>query len=193
MRIRYSVSALIIFELTLMLVSSVIYENQNAIDLPEYKNKSDRKNVICVEFDEEYSSDGEILPKTAINMSPDYTINSCSDPFEKADELFNAQRYDDAIRYLNETINICPDYAEAWYDRGYARFQTKSYSEALDDFIIAIELNPTDSDYWAFKGIVLLKLKKYEEAINAFNTSLNINPNCSYALRWKAHVLNMMD
>lgn len=194
MRILAVVSALIVFELALILISSAIDENQSAQDFPKYK--IDSKNVIAIEFNEENISDDQILPETSTNMSPAYIVattgqltNSCSGSFEKATELFKNQRYDEAISYLNN----CPDYAEARYDKGYIEFQQNRFNEALDDFSMAIELDQTNADYWTFKGIVLLKQKNYDEALRAFNTSININPTLSNTRKWKARALNHWD
>jgi tetratricopeptide (TPR) repeat protein len=197
MRILAIITALIVFELALIAVSPAIGENENALDLPQYK--SDSEYVTAVELNEENISDDQSIPQIKTNMSPAYIVaatgqlsNSCSGTFEKATESFNAKRYNEAISFLNETIKICPNYANAWYNRGYIEFQLTHYNEALDDFCMATELNPTDADYWAFKGIVLSKQKNYEEALSAFNISININPDLSYARDWKDSVLESL-
>lgn len=189
--------ASVIFGLALIAVSPTIGENENAFNIPQYKNNSE--HVVAVELNEGNISDGQNIPETKINMSPAYIIaaagqssNSCSGTFEKATESFNAKRYNKAISFLNETIKNCPNYADAWYNRGYIEFQLTYYNEALDDFRMATELNPTDADYWALKGIVLFKQKNYDEALSALNLSISIDPDLSYARDWKDSVLESL-
>ncbi len=191
------ISALVVFGLALIAVSPALGENEIALDLPQYK--IDSEHVVAVKLNEESISDDQNIPETKINMSPEYFAltgrlkDSCSGTFEKATKSFNTKRYDDAIRFLNETIKICPNYADAWYNRGYIQFQLKRYNGAFDDFCMAIELNPTNADYWAFKGIVLSELRKYDEALSAFNTSININPDLSYSREWKDRALESLE
>lgn len=189
MRTLSLISALIVFELALVVVNPAIDENQ------DLKYKSNRDYSIVVELEENNISNDQIIPEFEANMSPEYIAitgqlsNPCSNPFEKAKESFKNQKYDSAISYLNETIRICPDLAEAWYDRGYSKFQLKLYNEALDDFSMAIELDPMNADYWTFKGITFIKLNNFNDALSTINISLSINPHLSSAKNWKAHIL----
>ena len=198
MRILAIISALIIFELALVVISPAMDENQNALDLPMYKN--DSEYAVAAELNEENISDDQTVPEIETNMYPFLLTmqlpNSCSGPFEKSVELYKTQRYDEAISSLNETIKICPYSADAWYDRGYIEFKLKRYNESLDDFSKAIELDPKDpkdAEYWMFKGIVLLELKRYNDALSAFNISLNINPNLPHACEWKDRALESQE
>ena len=95
--------------------------------------------------------------------------------------------------FLNETIKICPNSAEAWYKRGYIKFQLMCYDEALYDFSMATELDKTNADYWAFKGIVLYEKEKYYEALAALDYSLSINPDNSYSRNWTETVLKSIE
>lgn len=126
-------------------------------------------------------------------VEPRIPTNYCSICIEKSIESFNANRYKEAMDFLNETIKICPNSAEAWYKRGYIKFQLMCYDEALYDFSMATELDKTNADYWAFKGIVLYEKEKYYEALAALDYSLNINPDNSYSRNWTETVLKSIE
>lgn len=140
------------------------------------------------DFDQGFSMD---LPDYIVY--PKIPTNYCSICIEKSIESFNANRYKEAMDFLNETIKICPNSAEAWYKRGYIKFQLMCYDEALYDFSMATELDKTNADYWAFKGIVLYEKEKYYEALAALDYSLNINPDNSYSRNWTETVLKSIE
>jgi tetratricopeptide (TPR) repeat protein len=53
-------------------------------------------------------------------------------------------RFDDAIAALSQAINLEPDYAEAYNNRGLAYYEKKEYAQALEDFKQVIIINPDD-------------------------------------------------
>lgn len=196
MRVLSLIFLIIIFELVSLAFGSSMEENKSLLDIPEFKGNDE--NFGAVELKEDNITENDTIIEFETSMPPKYIAvtwqlsNSCSDPLEKATEKFKNQKYEEAIIYLNETIRICPDLADVWYNRGYCQFQLMRYNEALDDFNMAVELDPTNADYLTFKGITLIQLKKYYEALSSFNTSININPNLSSAKDWKAHLLEAL-
>jgi len=66
----------------------------------------------------------------------------------------------------NEAIEINPNYAEAYHNRGNAKYELKGYREAIQDYSKAIELEPKLAkayNNWFFcteGAIILFKVKK---------------------------------
>src|SRR5215204_1440714 len=50
--------------------------------------------------------------------------------------------YDEAIREYTKAIELNPQFAEAYYNRGIAYSDKKEYDAAIQDYTKAIELNP---------------------------------------------------
>ncbi len=50
--------------------------------------------------------------------------------------------YDNAIAEISKAIKPKPNYPDAYYNRGFAKFQKNNLSGALEDYDFAIHLNP---------------------------------------------------
>lgn len=186
---------LIVIELLSIAICPAMEDKQDPCDFPIYERMSRYFNAINLNEEDlskcvTYTTD---MPPDNIAFNFNGVIpSSCLVPFEKATELFKKQKYAEAIGYLDETIRLCPDYADAWYNRGYNKFHVNLYNEALEDFSMAIVLNPKDAECWAFKGITLIKLKRVDEALTALNISLSIDASLPCAKKWKAHLLESL-
>lgn len=70
-----------------------------------------------------------------------------------------------AIKYLNESLRLKPDYPDAYYNRGLAYFYMKKYQEALDDYTMAIKFNPGLEQAWHNRAGTYFTLGMYKEAL----------------------------
>jgi len=75
--------------------------------------------------------------------------------FGKAYIDIKFENYDNALKTLDNIINMAPDYSNALTLRGYAFEQLNEPKNALADYQKALEINPTDSI--AKKGLQLLQ------------------------------------
>ena len=69
-----------------------------------------------------------------------------------------------------------PNYAPAWYNKGYALHKLEKDKEAISYYDRALELEPDNEVTWYSKGYLLIILRKYEEAIECFDKALKIDP-----------------
>ncbi|MDR1467911.1 MAG: tetratricopeptide repeat protein, partial [Spirochaetaceae bacterium] len=53
---------------------------------------------------------------------------------------------DKAIADYNQALRINPNYAEVYYNRGYAYAMKKDYARARADWEKALQLDPNDAD-----------------------------------------------
>ncbi|WP_424409565.1 tetratricopeptide repeat protein [Microcoleus sp.] len=97
--------------------------------------------------------------------------------------LKNLERQDlhGAIKNFTAAINLNPQFAPAYNDRGVARYKLGYKQSALEDLTTAIELNPYRAKYYSNRGFVLTRLKDYSAAIADYNSALMLNPNLSQA------------
>jgi Flp pilus assembly protein TadD len=104
-----------------------------------------------------------------------------SDPFlssdeydERAHQLYNEGRYDDAIEILREGLMLYPDALELRVGMGYARLAREEYAWSRQSFEAALALDPDHEDALAGWGEVLLKLGARRQAMECYERVLQL-------------------
>ncbi|MEE0857629.1 MAG: tetratricopeptide repeat protein [Ruminococcus sp.] len=99
------------------------------------------------------------------------------DYFRKGNRaVFDENDYDKAIEYYGKAIELNPEYAEAYTNRGNAYGLLNEYDKAIDDYSKAIELNPELAEAYNNRGTVYEDLKKYDKAREDYNKAIKLNP-----------------
>lgn len=80
-----------------------------------------------------------------------------------------------ALDYLNKALNISSYNSEAYFLRGYAKFELDDYIGAERDLTEAIRLNPRNHENFLYRGVARSQLFKYQEAFEDFNMALSLN------------------
>ncbi|MDD4653489.1 MAG: tetratricopeptide repeat protein [Methanothrix sp.] len=119
---------------------------------------------------------------------------------EKGVNFFMQNQYHEAIEAFDKAIDLEPNYATAWNNKGIVLLHQgdaeddpdEEYLQANESFAVAIRISPSYSDAWLNMGAVLNRLGKYEEALKACNESIRLNPNASDAWYNKANALTYM-
>ncbi|MGB7001057.1 MAG: tetratricopeptide repeat protein [Halobacteriota archaeon] len=88
----------------------------------------------------------------------------------------------DSTQYFDKGIEIDPEYAAAWNNKGCALRDLGRYEEAIAACDKAIEIDPQLAAAWNNKGGTLRDLGRYEEAIAAYDKAVEIDP--QLALAW---------
>ena len=73
-------------------------------------------------------------------------------------------------------IHLKPDYAEAYYNRGLAKFGLDDYEAAIADFDQAICLKPDYPEAYYNRGNAKLVLEDHKAAIADFDQAIRLNP-----------------
>lgn len=98
-------------------------------------------------------------------------------------------RCDEALSVLDQAIQLRPDDAELWRQRGDVFIQLARLDQALPSFQHALKLNPRHHDALYKSGVLLHKLGRNEEAIAHLDLSDSLFPNHAPTLRTRAWVL----
>ena len=87
-----------------------------------------------------------------------------------------------AEKLFTEAIDLNPENALAWHNRGWAYIEQKKYQQAMADFDKTAELDPNSE--WSYLGRAWIynEQKKFEAAIKEYDTAINLNP--KYAIAW---------
>lgn len=98
--------------------------------------------------------------------------------------MYNEPNYDKAIEDYTKAIELNPNFADAYYNRGLAwvAIKEKEYDKAIKDYTKAIELKPDYADaYYNERGLAWKAKGKYKEAINDYTDAIKIKPDFANA------------
>jgi predicted O-linked N-acetylglucosamine transferase (SPINDLY family) len=77
-------------------------------------------------------------------------------------------------------VQIRPDYAEAWNNRGITLRSRGRPAEALESYERALQIRPDYAEVYHNRGVALQDLKRVDEALLSYTQALALNP----ALDW---------
>jgi tetratricopeptide (TPR) repeat protein len=70
------------------------------------------------------------------------------------------RNYNDIIDNCNKALEIDPNNADAWNNKGWAMSLLRRYEEAIECLDKALEIDPNNADAWNNKGWILNELSK---------------------------------
>ena len=95
-----------------------------------------------------------------------------------AESLYSLKRYSEAIPYYDKVIEIDPNDAGAYNDRGLSKTYTNDYYSATSDFSDAIRLKKTDQNSlentYENRANAYVKASNYNSAIEDFNNAIGL-------------------
>jgi len=109
--------------------------------------------------------------------------------YNEANQLIDAGQYQRAIAAFDAALEIKPDFAEAWTDRGYALGQLGQHQDKFSSCERAILLDPKLPKAWNCRGLARHSLQQYQQAINDYEKAININGNFVAAWHNKGETL----
>ena len=102
---------------------------------------------------------------------------------EKADTAFytgltdqDIGKYKQAIKHYTKAIALKPDYAEAYNNRGAAKYSLDQHVEAIKDYDQAIRLKSNFAEAYNNRGAAKNSLGQHVDAIADYNHSIKLKP-----------------
>jgi tetratricopeptide (TPR) repeat protein len=89
--------------------------------------------------------------------------------------LAQMREYDQAIADFNRALDLNPNYANAWFNRGELRYAKGNYTEAIDDYNQALRLNPRDAAAYNSRGHARYRIGQFREALDDYNQSVQFD------------------
>jgi tetratricopeptide (TPR) repeat protein len=86
------------------------------------------------------------------------------------------REFDCAFKHFNRALLICPNFAEAYDQRGIAHFLLDEFEGAALDYRKAVELMPCHFSAWAGLGHSYAHLEMIPQAVEAYEQAREINP-----------------
>jgi tetratricopeptide (TPR) repeat protein len=96
--------------------------------------------------------------------------------FERGKDSYEKGDYDLAIKDFTESIELDPNLAWAYNNRGISYYEKEEYDLALNDFTEAIRLDPKYALAYNNRGNAFHRKKEYDLAIKDYNEAIRLNP-----------------
>jgi tetratricopeptide (TPR) repeat protein len=93
---------------------------------------------------------------------------------------------EDRLTDLSKAVELAPDSAELWRDRGALYLAANKHTEALADFDAALKINDVDAETHERRGLALEALKRYDEARESFGRAADLAPGNAFLLLFQA-------
>jgi tetratricopeptide (TPR) repeat protein len=91
-------------------------------------------------------------------------------------KLLGIGTYDQAMRHFDRAIQIWPEYADAYLNRGLAEHASSHRAEALADFDRALYLDPSLTRAYNARGQIYLENGDIQKTIQDCSKSIQVNP-----------------
>jgi len=95
--------------------------------------------------------------------------------FYRAEAKMKKEAYSEAIKDIDQAIELDPENANYYRERGYCNYLLSLDHQALKDFNKAIELNPEDAENYLYRSDVYYELKNYDASIEDLNKAISID------------------
>ena len=88
---------------------------------------------------------------------------------------------EDSMFANDQAIRLKPDFAEAYNNRGGAKYALERYDAAINDCDQAIKLKPDHVVAYSNRGLSKAALGRYEDAIDDYDEAIRLKPNYAEA------------
>lgn len=110
---------------------------------------------------------------------------------EKTGELKDRAQVEKGVEAYNRTIELYPEYHDAYGSRGLAYFRLGQYDKAFDDYQVAIKYRPNDAKVLSNMGFIYFMRGQLEKAEEVYRKSIQYDPRFIDARRNLGAVLAM--
>lgn len=117
---------------------------------------------------------------------------NASDLLVQARALQEQRRDLEALQIYNQSIQLDPNLADAYANKGYILNKLGRYQEALTALDQAIRLNPNHTKAYEAKGFALNALSRYKDAFHILDRAILLNPYNAETYNQKGFALNAL-
>lgn len=96
--------------------------------------------------------------------------------FDKALEAINANKLDQADKYVAEAVKLAPGHPDVLFLQGVLFLNRRNWPQAQTVLETATQMDPTNPRSFAALGMALSNQHKYEEAIPSLERSVELDP-----------------
>ena len=112
---------------------------------------------------------------------------------ERADELFDQNRFEEAARCYEKVVTVQPHATTVWFKLGMALEHIGQYAFAAKAYKQVTERQAKDYLAWLKLGQVFERLRKYEAALTAYDEVLQLQPKNYWAWADRGQLLERLN
>lgn len=105
-------------------------------------------------------------------------------PLKKGQQLIQAGKFNDAVKFFHETLKLTPKDSDVWYWLGVSYNRMNLLFDAIRCYTKAVDLNSNNPKAWFDLGQAQYQMKEYSEATKCFVKITQINPRPHDAWFW---------
>ena len=94
----------------------------------------------------------------------------------RARGMIEAKDYDLSLKLLNATIDVAPQFTEAYAQRATVYYLKKDLYRALADLRVVVAREPRHFTAYAGLGVILQDIGEHKRALEAFRRAVAVNP-----------------
>lgn len=117
------------------------------------------------------------VPAVADEIPLEARIQTARSLFDQALDATNKGQFAQAETYWTQLLELFPDNAEIWSNRGNARASQNHLRAAIEDYNAAINRAPNAPDPYLNRGAARENMGDFQGAIADYNQVLNLDPN----------------
>ena len=121
----------------------------------------------------------QVMPSPSITPEEIETLAFLA--FHRGNFMMILGQIDEALKDYSRAIELSPNNAAAYTNRGVAYRKEGKLDLAVKDYNKAIKLNPDDANAYSNRGNVYREKGEFNRAIDDTNTAIELNPNCAEA------------
>lgn len=109
----------------------------------------------------------------------------------KGRALFELEKYEEAIKFITDAIQINKEYVAGYFNRGLCYYFTDNFEYALSDLEKSLQLGNTNYEIYFYLGGSNYFKNEFEKSIEFFSIYLD---NCEdeNALKWRADIYSLL-
>jgi serine/threonine protein kinase/regulator of sirC expression with transglutaminase-like and TPR domain len=142
-----------------------------------------------------HSSTKESEPPSA----PSWTSSASADEingylawYERADELFQQQRFRKAAESYGKVLKVIPEDYMVWFKLAMSLENCQQYEEAVDAYTQVTQLKVDDYLAWYRRGKNLEHLRQFENAIKCYDQVIELQPDNYWVLHDRGQALEAL-
>jgi serine/threonine protein kinase len=102
--------------------------------------------------------------------------------YNQGNQFIKEDKYEEAIAAFDRALEIQPNFAEAWTNRGFALGKTQRFLEKFASCAQATRVQPDFAEAWNCRGLARFDLQQYESALEEYDRAIAVEP--KFPLAW---------